>query len=486
MNNNFLLLIPVLLPIVAGILVSALNMKARGARQGFLTLTMGASTVLAVIVLLTCRGQSFTFARLGAVSLTLFVDELSVVSGLLFSILWFLTTLYAFGYMSHEENEVRFFTFFAVSMGIAVGLALAANPITYYFFFELLTFVTFPIIVHEGDEESVAAGRKYLLYSIPGAVLVLVSAAITTYFSAGDSTFAYGGTLAAKAVSEVGAFLQFACLLGFLGFGVKSAVFPLHAWLPAAYVAPTPVTALLHAVAVVKAGVFGVLRLVYYTYGFELIKGTYAQYIPFALVCITIVYGSVMALRTSHLKKRLAYSTVSHLSYVLLAAFMLSKQGLQSALVYMVFHAIIKITLFFCCGSVMFMTGTTDVSSMAGYGRKMKATFICFIIAALGLCGVPPTAGFFGKWYIGLAAFGSGNNVLGTIGIVIMMISMLLTCLYLLPFAARSFALDPLSEDANCKDPPFSMKLPVALIAVLIIVFGVAPGLLTNFIQAIG
>lgn len=471
---------------IAGVLVSALKMQNRGMRQGFLTVTMGASTLIAVFVLLTCQGASFTFASLGPISLTLFVDKLSVVSGLLFSILWFLTTLYAFGYMSHEENEVRFFTFFAVSMGIAVGLALAANPITYYFFFELLTFATFPIIVHEGDDESVAAGRKYLLYSIPGAVLVLVSAAITTYFSGTDSTFAFGGTLTANAISQAGSFLQFACLLGFLGFGVKSAVVPLHAWLPAAYVAPTPVTALLHAVAVVKAGVFGVLRLVYFTYGFELIKGTYAQYIPFALVCITIVYGSVMALRTAHLKKRLAYSTVSHLSYVLLAAMMLSQQGLQSALVYMVFHAIIKITLFFCCGSVMFMTGTTGVQDMAGYGKKMKATFICFIIAALGLCGVPPTAGFFGKWYIGLAAFRSGNSVLGIIGIAIMMVSMLLTCLYLLPFAARSFALEGSPDGDKCKDPPFVMKMPVAIITLLILLFGLMPGLLTNFIGSIG
>lgn len=488
---QFLLLFPIIVPIIAGILVRVFNMEDRRKRQRFVGAAVILSAVITIAVLLMLQGQSFRFFSVApGFSFELAVDSMSVVFGLLVSILWVFTTFYAFGYMSHEGNEVRFFTFFTMAMGVSVGLALAANPITLYLFYELLTFITFPLVVHAGTEEAIRAGRKYLAYSIFGATLSLVSIVFLTAFSAGvtgELPFALGGVLNAALVQNNEGLLQAMYFVGFLGFGVKSAVFPLHGWLPSAYVAPTPVTALLHAVAVVKAGVFGILRLTYYAYGTELIKDSWVQIVCLALIFITILYGSSSALRTRHLKKRLAYSTISQLSYILFCAMMLSDIGLQAALVYMVFHAIIKITLFFCCGSVMFTTGVTDVREMSGYGKIMPVTFVCFAISALALTGVPPTAGFFGKFMIASAAFGSGQKAMGAIGAVVVMISAMLTALYLLPLSLKAFfpAKGREVADTTRKEAPAVMTRPVALLTVLVIVFGLFPGLIYGFISTI-
>lgn len=485
---QFLLPLPIIVPIIAGVLVWVFKMEDRRKRQRFVGAAVIISMLLTVLVLLFSNGQSLKLFEVApGFSFELAVDPLSVVFGLLVSILWVFTTFYAFGYMSHEGNEVRFFAFFTMAMGISVGLALAANPITLYLFYELLTFITFPLVTHAGTPEAIAAGKKYLVYSIFGATLSLVSIVFVTAFSSGVTgglPFTMGGILSQALVSGNTGLLQAMYFLGFLGFGVKSAVFPLHGWLPSAHVAPTPVTALLHAVAVVKAGIFGIMRLTYYCYGPDFLKGSWVQVVCLILIFITIVYGSSMALHTRHLKKRLAYSTVSQLSYILFCVMMLSQAGLQAALIYMVFHAVIKITLFFCCGSVMFTTGTTDVHDMQGYGKIMPATFACFAVASLGLTGVPPTAGFFGKFYLATAAFTSGQQALGVLGVVAVMVSVLLTALYLLPVALKAIFPSKGNEvkDPTPKDPPKTMSVPVALLSVAIVVLGIVPGLVVNYV----
>lgn len=492
---QILLLFPIILPIIAGIMVRVLDLEDRRKRQLFVGAAVIISMLFTVLVLLLCKGQTLTLFQVSpGFSFVLAVDSLSVVFGLLVSILWVFTTFYAFGYMSHEGGEVRFFTFFTMAMGVSVGLSLAANPVTLYLFYELLTFITFPLVTHAGTKEAIAAGRKYLVYSIGGATLGLVSIVFATAFSTSLAAnapeglmFTLGGFLSPEAMQQYSGLLQAMYFVGFLGFGVKSAVFPLHGWLPSAYVAPTPVTALLHAVAVVKAGIFAIIRLTYYSYGADFIKGTWAQIVPLVLIFITILYGSSMALRTRHLKKRLAYSTISQLSYILFAVMMLTDTGLQAGLIYMVFHAIIKITLFFCCGSVMFTTDTTDVHEMNGYGKIMPGTFACFAIASLGLTGVPPTAGFFGKFYLATAAFTSGQLLLGAIGATVVMISALLTALYLLPLSLKAFFPGRGRElkDATRKDPPASMGVPVMVLTILILLFGIMPSLIVNYVSTI-
>lgn len=489
LHNQILLIFPILVPIIAGILVSVLKLEDRGKRQAFVGAAVIISMVLTLVVLLTCQGQSLTlFSVSPGFTFALAVDSLSVVFGMLVSILWVFTTFYAFGYMTHEGGEVKFFTYLTMAMGVTVGLALSANSLTLYLFYELLTFITFPLVVHAGTDEAIKAGRKYLAYSIAGATLGLISlTGVIGLSGAGNLAFSLGGILNPEVAHNFTGLLQLFYFVGFLGFGVKAAVFPLHGWLPSAYVAPTPVTALLHAVAVVKAGIFGIIRLTYYVYGADFVKGTWPQYVALVMIIFTIVYGSSMALRTRHLKKRLAYSTISQLSYILLAVMMLTDKGLQAALVYMVFHAIIKITLFFCCGSVMFTTGTTDVHEMNGYGKIMPSTFVCFTIASMGLVGIPLTAGFIGKFHLADAAFSSGQPAWGVVGMVAVMISALLTALYTLPLSLKAFMPGRGRElaDTTKKNPPAVMGVPVILLTALIILFGVVPQLVVGFISNI-
>lgn len=489
---QILMLFPILVPIIGGILMQFLDMEDRKKRQMYVGAIAIISMLLTVFVLFSFHdGQSLQlFHIVRGISITFAVDSLSVVFGLMVSILWVFTTFYAFGYMSHEGNEVRFFSFFLMAMGVSAGLALAGNPVTLYLFYELLTFITFPLIIHAGTKEALAAGRKYLGYSVFGATLGLISIAAVTFISNGaasEAGFTFGGVLTQAMTEGNSTMIHWMYFLGFLGFSVKSAVFPMHGWLPSAYVAPTPATALLHAVAVVKAGIFGIMRLTYYVYDFEFFKGSWVQIVCLGMIFVTILYGSAMALRTRHLKKRLAYSTISQLSYILFGVMMLSVQGLHAALVYMVIHAVIKITLFFCCGSIMFTTGTTDVREMNDYGRLMPTTFVCFAVASLALTGVPPIAGFFGKFYLLRGALLSEQNILAIIGCVVIAISVLLTALYLLPVALRAFfpAKGKELEDVSQKSSMNFMSVPIMLLSVLMFLMGVAPSLLTNFIEKI-
>lgn len=466
-------------------------MEDRKKRQQFVGAAVIISMLATVFVLLSFQGQRLElFHIVHGISITFAVDSLSVVFGLMVSILWVFTTFYAFGYMSHEGNEVRFFSFFLMAMGVSSGIALAGNPISLYLFYELLTFITFPLIVHAGTKEALKAGHKYLAYSVFGATLGLISIAAVTFISNGASSeagFTFGGVLTQAMNEEHSTLIHWMYFLGFLGFGVKSAVFPLHGWLPSAYVAPTPATALLHAVAVVKAGIFGIIRLTYYMYDYAFFKDSWVQFVCLTMIFITIIFGSGMALRTRHLKKRLAYSTISQLSYILFGVMMLSEKGLQAGLVYMVIHAVIKITLFFCCGSIMFTTGTTDVREMSDYGKIMPVTFICFAVASLALVGVPPIAGFFGKFYLIRGVLLSEQMPLAVIGCGAIAVSVLLTALYLLPVALRAFipAKGRELEDISRKKSLTSMSIPVAALTVLSIVMGIAPSILTNFIEKI-
>lgn len=485
---NIIMLVPVVLPIIAGLLVGILKMEDKRLRQTFVASVVGINCLIMLYVLFNLEGQSLSFIKFNdVISFTLSVDKMSIVFGSLVSILWFVTTFYAFGYMSHEGGEVRFFTFFTMTLGVVNGLALSNNAMTLYLFYEFLTLFTFPLVTHTQTAEAMEVGKKYLLYSFFGASLAFMSVVFLQY-AGSNAGFVYGGFIDPEKLIGGDTLLNIVYIVGFLGYGVKAAVWPVHGWLPSAYVAPTPATALLHAVAVVKAGIFAIMRLTYFSFDPEFLHGSWAQVVVFILVCITILYGSSTALRTTYLKKRLAYSTVSQLSYVLLAVVMMSGAGLVGGLVHMIFHAIIKITLFFCTGSILYSTHITEVGEMEGIAKYMPQTMAVFVIASFGLVGLPPTAGLISKIFIGEATLTTGNGWMGMIGIVVLMLSAGMTALYLLPFSYKAYL--PLNKDKVFKadksmEAPATMTIPQWVLAVVIVVLGVVPGIITDYISNI-
>ncbi len=402
-------------------------------------------------------------------------DGLSRVFIMIISVLWPLTTLYAFDYMKHEGGEPRFFFFFLISYGVSSGIALAGNLVTLYMFFELLTLATLPLVMHKMDDKARYAGKRYLLYSMVGASLGFIAIIFMQLYGQGGGTFTLGGFLESGLSEAAIRELQIAFTLAFFGFGLKAALFPMSFWLPAASVAPTPVTALLHAAAVVKAGAFACIRLTYYSFGTEILKGTFAQYIPMGAAVFTIAYGSLMALRSNHLKRRLAWSTVSNLSYILFAVLLMSNLGLKAAGMHMLAHAYIKITLFFGVGAVLVSAGKEYLDEIEGLAGKMPVTFTCFAIASVALMGVPPMPGFFSKWAIGTAA-AENAGVMEIIGIGALMLSAFLTALYLMTIVCRAWFPSNGSLVRGEKIETRNMVVVQGILCVIIICMGIFNG----------
>ena len=284
-----------------------------------------------------------------------------------------------------------------MTYGVTLGIAFASDILTMYLFYELLTLVTVPLVMHSLTREAVHATRKYLYFSIGGAAFALMAMIFIIIY--GDSCeFILGGIMHTAAKSDYAYLFLWIYLLSFMGFGVKSAIWPTSSWLPQAGVAPTPVTALLHAVAVVNAGAFGIIRLTYYSFGTDFLRGTWVQYVCMAIAIFTIVYGCSRAVKESHIKRRLAWSTVGNLSYIIFGATIMTPLGLAGALAHFVFHGFMKICSFFCAGAFMHVTGKSYVYEMSGMGRRMKCIFLCMTVSGLGLMGVPGLAGFISKW----------------------------------------------------------------------------------------
>ena len=355
-----------------------------------------------------------------------------------------------------------------------------------YLFYELLTLATLPLVMHAMDSKARYAGRVYLTYSMSGAALGFI--AMVMMVEHGGLFFQFGGSVVPIPGKEDT--LRIAYVLGFFGFGVKAAVFPGHKWLLRASVAPTPVTALLHAVAVVKAGVFAVTRLTWYGFGPDLLRGTWAQYVVMGAAIFTIVYGSSKALRTQHLKRRLAWSTISNLSYVLLGVTTLTTAGLAAGLTHMVFHAVLKITLFFCVGAVHYKLHRDFVPDVEGCGVLMPIVFSCFAVASLGLMGVPPLAGFSSKWMLATAAVGEGSW-LGYAGAAALILSALLTALYLMQIVLLAFfprqnrQLTMRVPKQARRDPGARMTVPLMVLSAVSVGLGLWAGPLVDTIYAL-
>lgn len=366
--------------------------------------------------------------------LVLHADTLSLLFVSLSSVLWLLTTIYAIGYLENSPHRSRFFGFFSLCVSATVGLALAGNLVTFVIFYELLTLVTYPLVAHRGTPEAVRGARIYLTYTLSGGMLLLIGT-IWLHVIAGQTPFIEGGVLSGLPVEyHPQLMLIFALLIA--GLGVKAALVPLHGWLPEAMVAPAPVSALLHAVAVVKAGAFGIVRVVYDVYGVTFSSELGLLTALGIAAGITIVYGSVKALFQDSLKKRLAYSTVSQVSYIALGTAILGPIGTIGGIVHLVHQGIMKITLFFAAGGYAETLGIHKVSEMNGVGRRMPATTLAFSIAALGMIGVPPIAGFISKWYLGLGAVEAG--MAGWV-MPVLILSSLLNAAYFLPVLYRAW-----------------------------------------------
>ncbi len=481
--NGIAILIVIMLPILGGALVPLLDFGARKAREYYVLAIVIATSVFALSLITGAQGMEFVLYHLtSSIDIAFRIDRFGCVFILLISILWPLATLYGFEYMSHLHKKNRFFGFFTMSFGITLGVALSANLITMYLFYELLTLATLPLITHEGTREAKVAGVKYLVYSIAGATAAFIGM-IAVHTHGGSLEFNVIGL--GSAVTEANrSFFDIAFLFMFFGFGVKAAVFPLHGWLPTAGVAPTPVTALLHAVAVVKSGVFAIGRVVFYTYDAGYLDGSFVQQVALWFAAFTIVYGTVMAWKELHFKKRLAYSTVSNLSYILFAFLLTTPAGLTAGLLHMFFHGLMKIALFFVAGAVMHQSGRTYVTQLRGFAKVMPVSFGVFTIASLALIGVPPLCGFLSKYAIATAAVDEGSTA-GYLGIAALLISAVFTSAYLLTIVVKAYfpgeGFDPASL-SDVKEANSYMTLPLVVLAVLIVVLGCWPGGLTDFL----
>lgn len=472
--NEIFMPIAIFIPIILGIAILFIPFKNRKQMMIYIESVILLTSVVAVMLILNRPDDLFIlFSFAGNLKVGFDLDGVGSVFVGIVSLLWPLATLYAFEYMEHENHQKTFFTFYTMTYGVTLAIALAKDILTMYIFYEMLTLVTLPLIIHSLSKDAIHATCKYLYYSLGGAAFAFIGVVfILIYGSSPD--FTAGGVLNLLALGDKKDLLIFIYFLCFCGFSVKAAMCPFSSWLPTAGVAPTPVTALLHAVAVVKAGAFACIRVTYFSFGTELLKGSWAQNVILCLVIFTIVYGCSRAVKETHIKRRLAWSTVSNLSYILFGCVLMTPAGLLGALTHMIFHAVMKITSFFCAGSIMHKTHKNYIHELDGLGRKMPITFIIFTISAFALMGVPGLCGFISKWYLASGAIESGT-ILGYIGVVALLISALLTVIYMVTISVRAFfpgkGFD-YQKVEGFSDPGWKMLLPLCLFIVAMFVFG--------------
>jgi len=409
---------------------------------------------------------------LPGIALAFRIEPLGMMFALVASFLWIVNSIYSIGYMrgNKEGHQTRFYVCFAVALWATMGVAFSANLLSLFIFYEALTISTYPLVTHHGDDKAIRGGRTYLGILLTTSIGVMLPAIILTAYLVGTLDFKAGGILAGKVSEEMGGLLLF---LFMYGTG-KAALMPIHRWLPAAMVAPTPVSALLHAVAVVKAGVFIVVKLIVYTFGIDyLSKLTNAEWLLY-VAGATILIASVIALRADNLKRRLAYSTVSQLSYVIMAAAILVPISAMGAAIHIAAHAFGKITLFFAAGSIYTAAHKTEVSQLDGIGRRMPWTMGAFTIGALSMIGVPPTAGFISKWYILLGAL----DAKATAAIVVIVLSTILNAAYFLPVVYAAFFKKPADDGGgNHGEAPLAIVIALSITAAGTIVLFFLPDL---------
>lgn len=486
MNLSWTTLLPLLIilsSLIPGLIIFSLREDQVRLRIALnLTGALLKLSLVGLMLLGVSQGLEFRFSVpfLPGGGLVLQGDALALQFITLSSILWLATTIYAIGYLEDSPLRSRFFGYFSLCVSATVGVALAGNLVTFLLFYELLTLATFPLVVHRGTAEALRAGRIYLSYTLGGGAFLLMGVALLHSLT-GSQDFVPGGYLQ-PLLQNHNASLMLAFGLLIAGLGVKAALLPLHGWLPQAMVAPAPVSALLHAVAVVKAGAFGIVRVVYDVYGVEPMQALGLSVPLMALAAATILYGSFKALQQREIKKRLAYSTISQVSYITLGVAMLGPIAGVGALVHLVHQGLMKVTLFYCAGNFAETLGIHHIREMDGVGRRMPLTMTAFTLGALGMIGVPPTAGFISKWYLGYGALDAGHDWV----VLVFVLSGLLNAAYFLPLLYRGwFAKAPTTWPAESNlgtgkpgwgETHWMLLAPVVFIAALALLVGIFAG----------
>ena len=412
------------------------------------------------------------------VGITFLVEPLGLIFAILASLLWIANSIYSIGYMrgNKEKHQTRFYIFFALAIFSTIGIAFAGDLLTLFVFYEGLTLSTYPLVIHKGNDQAIKAGRLYLGILLSTSIGFLLLAIIWTWSATGLLDFRPGGILPGQMQAQ-----HIPVLLLLFAYGIgKAALLPIHLWLPAAMIAPTPVSALLHAVAVVKAGVFTITKIIIYIFGADYLLNLPYTNILLYLSGITIIYASIIALRSDNLKRRLAYSTISQLSYIIMAAALFAPLAITGGIIHIVAHAFGKITLFFAAGSIYTVTRKTNVSQLAGIGRSMPITMTAFAIGCMSMIGLPPTAGFISKWYILQGAF----LVEAWFAVTVIVLSTLLNAAYFLPIIHTAF-FDKAEEAPAANEAPAPMLIALSGTAILTLLFFFMPGGIMRLAQSI-
>jgi len=399
-------------------------------------------------------------------------DATGRLFALLFSGMFTLAGFFSFGYFKHHENPVRFYAFYFFSLFALLCLSMAGSLLTMYLCFETITLCSFPLVLFDRNKEAVAAGIKYMLYSISGAMMGLLGVIYLTLHTT-SPTFVPGGSLEAGIADNPPWILLPILFVCMIGFGTKAGLFPMHGWLPTAHpIAPSPASAVLSGV-IVKAGVLCIFRVIYFAAGTEVIRGTWVQTALLSLSLLTVLIGSAQAMRQKHLKRRLAYSTVSQISYILFGLFLLESEAVSGALLHTVFHSIMKTCLFLCAGAIMIQSGTANVDKMRGIGKHMPVTMWCFVITGTSLIGIPPLSGFLSKWQLAQGAVQSGISLFTWLGPVTLLVSALLTAGYIAPVFINGFFPGRQAEMIEAKEVSGGMLAPLIVLASLTLMLGV-------------
>ena len=482
--NPLFIMVPIFLPVAGGILLLIRPDLPERRRRCYLeTVTIVTSILVWICLLHGNISPVYLYSFTRGFAISFHTDGLTMLFAGMVSVMWPFVTLYAFDYMDRAAHKQSFFSFFLMTYGITLGLAFSANMLTMYVFFEMLTLVTVPLVLHYRDHQSMYAARVYAGYLIGGAAMGFIAVLLVTL--GGGGGFRYGGSLTGEADRTM---MCLVYLFGFFGFGCKAAVFPFCYWLPTAGVAPTPVTALLHAVAVVNSGVFAVTRLTYYGIGPDLLTGTWAQYTAIGFAAFGLAYSAVMALKERKFKRRLAYSTVSNLSYMLFGISLMTPDGLVGGSSHMLFHGITKMTLFLCAGAFIHVTGHEYIYEVNGVGKRMPVTFGLYTLASLSLIGIPLNCGFVSKWRLIIAGIGQGSCWAAS-GVVCLIVAAFLCAMYTLSITVRAFfppsGGDRFPADGKLHEAGWRMLLPMSFFMVLNVLFGIFPGPVMGFLDRI-
>ncbi len=484
MGREILLCIQILFPVVAGCLLFRVARRGNRKLQARYVLTVFvAETVLVVANAFLQETTVESFCLTPSVRLLLCNDGLSRLFGVLVAVVWLLVGIYSFRYLKETRKPVMFYGFYLIALGVLQGIGLAGNLVTFYLFYEWMTLMTVPFVFYNRTKESIRAARKYLFYSVAGASFALAG----IFLLAGNAEGLHfaGGALSKNANrTEV----LLAAVLLLIGFGTKAGMFPMHGWLPTAHpVAPAPASAVLSGI-ITKAGVLGIIRSLYYVIGMEYLAGTYVQTVFLTLALITVFMGSMLAYKEKVLKKRLAYSTVSQVSYVLFGLALFTPAGFAAALLHMVFHSVIKNALFLFAGTVIHQTGEERVEGLRGMGKDLPVSFWCFTFASLALVGIPPMSGFVSKWYLAKEAMAASVGAFSYVGPTVLLISALLTAGYLLSITADGFfpGKNFVGPTPEPREGHVSMLIPCVVFAAATLLLGVFASPLVTFVTKLG